>query len=96
MSKRNLEGENDENDMRKKYASLAGFSENGTPQRLKNLEKVKHKGDWKRCKRIRVPFKLCKITTLVPTGMVGLIRKLQEAVGRSYLLYQFLFESIST
>ena len=55
------------------------------------------------CKRIRVPFKLCKIiwekkiqnedrdeseiftiTTPVPTGMVGLMRKLQEAAGRSY------------
>ena len=103
MSKRNLEGENDENEMRKKYASLTGFSEKTSPQRLKNLEKVKHKGDWRRCKRIRVPFKLCKIiwekkiwnedcdeseiftiTTPVPKGMAGLMRKLQEAAGRSY------------
>ena len=37
MSKRNLEGENDENETRKKYASLTGFSENTTPQMLKNL-----------------------------------------------------------
>ena len=40
MSKRNLEGENDENETRKKYASLTGFSENTTPQMLKNLQKV--------------------------------------------------------
>ena len=61
MLKRNLERENDENETRKKYASLRGFSKKTTPQRLKNLEKVKHKGDRRRCKRIRVPFKLCKI-----------------------------------
>ena len=41
MSKRNLEGENDENEMRKKYASLTGFSEKTAHQRLKNrLEEV--------------------------------------------------------
>ena len=45
MSKRNLEGENDENETRKKYASLTEFSERTSPQRLKNLETVKHKGD---------------------------------------------------
>ena len=61
MSKRNLEGENDENETRKKHASSTRFSEKATPQRLKNLEKVKHKGDCRRCKRIRVPFKLCKM-----------------------------------
>ena len=94
MSKRNLEGENDENEMRTKYASLRGFSEKTAHQRLKNLE-VTHKGDWRRCIRIRVPFKLIRnedseeseiftITTPVPTEMVGLMRKLQEAAGRSY------------
>ena len=61
MSKRNPEGENDENGTKKKYSSLTRFSEKTTPQRLKNLEKVKHKRDWRKCKRIRVPFKLCKI-----------------------------------
>ena len=61
MSKRNVEGENDENEMRKKYASLLEFSEKTAPQRLKYLEKVKYKRDWRRCKRIRVPFMLCKI-----------------------------------
>ena len=94
MSKRNLEGENDENEMRKKYAFLRGFSEKTAHQRLKNLE-VTHKGDWRRCIRIRVLFKLIRnedseeseiftITTPVPTEMVGLMRKLQEAAGRSY------------
>ena len=43
MLKRNLERENDENETRKKYASLRGFSEKTMPQRLKNLEKVKHR-----------------------------------------------------
>ena len=102
MSKKNLEGENDENETRKKYTSLTGFYEKTTPQRLKHLEEVKHKGDWRRCKRIRVPFKLFKIIwekklrnedrdkseifaiNTVPTGMIWLMRKLQEAAVRSY------------
>ena len=58
MSKRNLEGEKDENETRKKCASLTEFSEKTAPQRLKNLEKVKHKGDWRRCKRIKSAFQV--------------------------------------
>ena len=80
--------------------SLTGFSEKTIHQRLKNLQKVKHKGDWRRSKRIRVHFKVCKIiwekkigeedtdvytiTTSVQTGMIALMRKLQEVAGRSY------------
>ena len=59
MSKRSLEGRNDKE--RKKYASLTRFSEKTIHQRLKNLQKVKHKGDWRRSERIRVYFKVCKI-----------------------------------
>ena len=115
MSKRNLEGENDENETRKKCASLTEFSEKATPQRLKNLEKVKHEGDWRRCKKIESAFQAFKIiwekktrnedsdeseiftiTTPVPTGMVGLMRKLQESAGRSYQSAPVYVKSIST
>ena len=58
MSKPSLEGRNDKE--RKKYASLTRFSEKTIHQRLKNLQKVKHKEDWRRSKRIRVSFKVCK------------------------------------
>ena len=59
MSKQSLEERNDKE--RKKCASLTGFSEKTIHQRLKNLQKVKHKGYWRRSKRIRVSFKVCKI-----------------------------------
>ena len=98
MSKRSLEGRNAKE--RKKYASLKGFSEKTMHQRLRNLQKVKYKGDWRRSKRIRVSFKVCKIiwekkigeedtdvytiTTPVQTGIIGLMRQLQDPAGRSY------------
>ena len=37
MSKRNLEGENDENEARKKYAFLKRFSEKTTSKTLRRL-----------------------------------------------------------
>ena len=115
MSKRNLEGEKDENETRKKCASLTEFSGRQHLKGSKILRRLNIKEIGGGAKESRVPFKFCKImwekkirnedsdeseifaiTTPVPTGMVGLMRKLQESAGRSYQSVPVSVKNIST
>ena len=96
MSKRKASNV-DDGGKRHKYSDLTGFSKDVTPARLKKLRSHPHKGDWRRDRVIRIPYKLCIITwtntvtdneflikTPVPCGMTGLIVKLQTASCRCW------------
>ena len=82
-------------DPKTKRASVTGFSPDNVFDRLKALQKVPHKGDWRRATLIRIPVKKTKITwtqkdtnkmftlvTLTPEGMENLMEKLQSASNR--------------
>ena len=96
MSKRKA-SDVDDGEKRHKYSDLTGFSKDVTPARLKKLRNHPHKGDWRRDRVIRTPYKFCIITwtntvtdneflikTPVPCGMTGLIVKLQTASCRCW------------
>ena len=70
-----------------------GLAEN----RIKQLQKVPQKGDWKRSKMIRIPYvagyitwkniptqQVYVITTPTPCGMTGLLEKLESAANRNF------------
>ena len=62
MAKRLIDEENEKGTKKKvKYSSLTGFSEKTTPERLKNLERHSHKGDWRRSRKMKVGVKICQI-----------------------------------
>ena len=61
IQQKEKEDEKKGDEKRVKYASVTGFSDKTTPQRLKNLERHPHKGDWRRNKKIKVGVKMCQI-----------------------------------
>ena len=76
---------------------MTGFCTATNPDRLKNLSRVPHKGDWRRSKLIRIQYKLADITwsnkdnnelmtITTPVGVVmsNLLTKLQSASGRNF------------
>ena len=82
-----------------KHASLTGYSEETTPLILTKMKQHPHNGDWRRDKKIRIPYKTCTITwscsdegapdpflikTPVPIGMPGLMEKNQSVLGKSF------------
>ena len=96
MSKRKSLDEKSSGKIRKKYSDLSGFCENVTLDRIKNMRKHPHKGDWRRDRTIRICYKNFRVTwekvndnhfvikTQVPCGMTGLVTKLQSASCRSW------------
>ena len=75
---------------------MTGFCTTANPDRLKNLSRVPHKGDWRRSKLIRIQYKLADITwsnkdnnelmtitTPVGVGMSNLT-KLLSTSGRNF------------
>ena len=96
MSKRKA-SDVDDGGKRHKYSDLTGFSKDVTPARLKKLRSHPHKGDWRRDRVIRIPYKFCIVTwtntvtgneflikTPLPCGMTGLIVKLQTTSYRCW------------
>ena len=82
-------------DRKKRRSDVTGFSESQTPQRLKNLSRIAHKGDWRRDRKIRIKARTARIMwsleddcftikTPLPCGMEDFLRKLQTAAGRSF------------
>ena len=82
-----------------KHASLTGYSEETTLLILTKMKQHPHNGDWRRDKKIRIPYKTCTITwscsdesapdpflikTPVPFGMTGLMEKNLSAADRSF------------
>ena len=82
-----------------KHASLTGYSEETTLLILTKMKQHPHNGDWRRDKKIRIPYKTCTITwscsdegapdpflikTPVPFGMKGLMEKNLSAADRSF------------
>ena len=45
-----------------KHASLTGYSEETTLLILTKMKQHPHNGDWRRDKKIRIPYKTCTIT----------------------------------
>ena len=62
ISKRKSLDEKSSGRNRKKYSDFSGFCENITLDRIKNMRKHPHKGDWRRDRVIRIPYKDCRIT----------------------------------
>ena len=58
MSKRKA----DDSGKRKKYSELTGFSKDIIRTRLKKLGSHPHKGDWRRNRMIRIPYRDANIT----------------------------------
>ena len=82
-----------------KHASLTGYSEETTLLILTKMKQHPLNGDWRRDKKIRIPYKTCTITwscsdegapdpflikTPVPFGMTGLMEKNLSAADRSF------------
>ena len=96
MSKRKSLDEKSSGKNRKKYSDLSDFCENVPLDRIKDMWKHPHKGDWWRDTIIRIPYKDCRITwkkvngnhfvikTPAPCGMTALVTKLQSASCRSW------------
>ena len=82
-----------------KHASRTGYSEETTLLILTKMKQHPLNGDWRRDKKIRIPYKTCTITwscsdegapdpflikTPVPFGMTGLMEKNLSAADRSF------------
>ena len=59
-NRKNLSGENEK--VVKKRSSLTGYSEKTTADFLKKISEHPCKGDWRRWRKIRIPYKQCLIT----------------------------------
>ena len=81
-----------------KRSTLTGWCSETVISRLKNLERIKHSGDWRRAKFVR-HLQVCTasitwskqssakddlvLTSPVPTGMVDLFQQLDKAQNRT-------------
>lgn len=71
----------------KKRSTLTGFPKKDTPSRIKNMEKYKPAGDWRKVTQIKINYTYlakqwsygdlqCKEEFIVPFGMLKIIEKL--------------------
>ena len=99
MSKRNISASDSSDNKRKKRSELTGFCAVTIYHILKHLNRVPHKGDWRRHRMISIKFVVgeirwfnkhlvkdsCfKIVTPVPVGVQYLLAKLESASGRNF------------